>query len=208
MPTPTGTSSTPVPSDTTDLTLPYNAAAPRCWWFGDHAEGRLGYRGVDATIRRLRHILETQGPFDGVFGFSQGASGAALLTSLLEDPTQHPVFAAPGREGESWPPSPLKFAVMVAGFAALSDEGQRAVKRTVATPALLVVGRGDTVVSQGKSLGFSSAWLSRLQWTNASVSSLHAPAERSLLLYEGFSNLRIEFHDGGTCFPQLQRLSS
>ena len=121
---------------------------PRAWWFGDFAEGPIEFKGIDATIRHLRRILETLGPFDGVWGFSQGGACAAILASLMADPSQHTVFAAPGA---NWPPSPLKFAVICSGFIPLDPMCQALFKKKVPTPSLLVLGKGDTVAGHGQS---------------------------------------------------------
>jgi len=121
---------------------------PRAWWFGDFAEGGTQFRGIDATIAYLRQILENHGPFDGAWGFSQGGACAAILASLLADPSQHPTFASPGR---NWPPPPLKFVVMVSGFIPLDPMCQSLFKQAVPTPSLLVLGKGDTVAGHGQS---------------------------------------------------------
>lgn len=98
-----------------------------------------------------------------------------------------------------WPPAPLKFAVMVSGFAALSEAGQRAVKRAVDTPGLLVIGKGDTVVAEGKPFSAGVCFhASAVRLMLIPATSCPFPSERSLVLHEGFSNLRVERHNGGT----------
>lgn len=44
--------------------------------------GSFTYEGLEIGLDMLAHVLKTQGPFDGVIGFSQGAMMAAMLTSL------------------------------------------------------------------------------------------------------------------------------
>ena len=45
-------------------------------WWQDAAAARkvppAGYLGFDASLRMLQGVLEREGPFDGVLGFSQG----------------------------------------------------------------------------------------------------------------------------------------
>ncbi|ORY79754.1 serine hydrolase-domain-containing protein [Leucosporidium creatinivorum] len=141
--------------------------APRAWWFGESQTGFYDCKGLDASVARLRMILETQGPFDAIWGFSQGAATASLIVGLLEGPHRHPVFAAPAREGYSWPPPPFKFAIFNSGFFP-KDPRVRAVSG-IQTPSLHVLGRGDAVVADHES--------------ESLIVACHNP--------------RVEFHDGG-----------
>lgn len=53
------------------------------WGQGDfEAERRIW--GLDASINKIMDILAKHGPFDGIIGFSTGATVAAIITSLLE----------------------------------------------------------------------------------------------------------------------------
>eukprot|EP00667_Euglena_gracilis_P031726 EG_transcript_46650 len=44
----------------------------------------MGYEGVEAGLQHVRTFLQTDGPFDGLLGFSQGANLATLLTAEAE----------------------------------------------------------------------------------------------------------------------------
>lgn len=105
--------------------------------------GFFDCKGLDASVARLRMILETQGPFDAIWGFSQGAATASLIVGLLEGPHRHPIFAAPAREGYAWPPPPFKFAIFNSGFFP-KDPRIRAVSG-IQTASLHVLGRGGLV---------------------------------------------------------------
>lgn len=120
---------------------------PRGWWFAEREEGFRRFRGVEPTLEYLRKVLVEQGPFQGVWGFSQGGACAAILASLIADPSQHPIFAAPG---PNWPPPPLQLAVIVGGFLPLDPMCNALFEKKVPTPSLHVVGRGDTIVGHGK----------------------------------------------------------
>ncbi|EAL72836.1 DUF341 family protein [Dictyostelium discoideum AX4] len=50
------------------------------WWRASK-DGKE-YRGWEQTLDYLRNVFETQGPFDGVIGFSQGAVLASLICSI------------------------------------------------------------------------------------------------------------------------------
>lgn len=45
---------------------------PRAWWRANDDDGT--YEGFDDSLRFLGGEIRDKGPFDGVFGFSQGAS--------------------------------------------------------------------------------------------------------------------------------------
>ena len=50
-------------------------------------------RGWDATATRIADAVRTLGPFDGVLGFSQGASAAALALALVPSLRETVAFA-------------------------------------------------------------------------------------------------------------------
>lgn len=85
----------------------------RCWWTIEPREnGMIKILHWEETLVYLRKILIEQGPFDGVLGFSQGGALSGYLTSLLENPQLHPIFAAPATSpNESWPHPPFLFSV-------------------------------------------------------------------------------------------------
>jgi predicted esterase len=99
---------------------------------------RMRYEGWDRTRKALVSIFETQGPFDGIFGFSQGAALAGLLVGLR----------AP--DGVPTPEQPLTFdfAITVSGF--VSNDPTHAPlyahKGSYALPSLHIIGRSDGIV--------------------------------------------------------------
>ncbi|KAJ0419888.1 serine hydrolase FSH [Aspergillus carlsbadensis] len=80
--------------------IPKGAAGPYLCWTEDFgpAENR-------AAIDLIHHTFATEGPFDGVFGFSQGASMAAAY--LLEQATLYPDQPLPVRFGIFASPPPI-----------------------------------------------------------------------------------------------------
>ena len=60
------------------------------------------YIGLDESLRVVREAVERDGPYDGILGFSQGATLAALFC-LLAAPT-------------AASPAPFRCAILVAGF--------------------------------------------------------------------------------------------
>ncbi|GAA5980279.1 hypothetical protein JCM11641_005527 [Rhodosporidiobolus odoratus] len=154
-----------------------DADTPRAWWFAEPSTGDGHYRkfrDFDATLRYLRDILEKQGPFDGVFGFSQGGAAAAILAALVENPTLDPIFAAPSSDSSvQWPPKPFKFAILSAGFFPLDPQTSAYFTSKPTTPTLHVLGKGDTIVGE----------------------------DRSIPLTQAFADARVEWHDGGHHTP-------
>ncbi|BGP36749.1 Family of serine hydrolases 3 [Rhodotorula kratochvilovae] len=152
-----------------------DADTPKAWWFAETQDGQYRkFIKFDETLHYLRNILETQGPFDGVFGFSQGAACGAILTALVERPSLDPIFAAPSENPQvQWPPAPFKFAILSAGFFPLDPRASAYFDTKSKTPTLHVLGRGDTIVGE----------------------------ERSVPLTEAFEAARVEWHDGGHHTP-------
>jgi acetyl esterase/lipase len=91
-------------------------------------------RSRDALIERFQR----QGPFDGVFGFSQGAALTGLLVGLR---------ASDGRPTREHPLA-FRFAVLVSGFPS-NDPSHGALyasRASYALPSLHLVGRADGIV--------------------------------------------------------------
>ncbi|KAJ2334666.1 hypothetical protein GGI00_001745 [Coemansia sp. RSA 2681] len=85
-------------------------------------------------------VLNEQGPFDGILGFSQGGSLAVIIAALLE-----------GREGPSFgievSHPPIKFVVLAGAFKAEAPQYQYIYDKPLAnTPSLHMMGTYDTVV--------------------------------------------------------------
>jgi hypothetical protein len=103
------------------------------WW---HA--RAHYEGWDDTRDSIVSVFEKEGPFDGVFGFSQGAALTGLLVGLR---------SIDGNLTSSQPLS-FRFAIMVGGFLAVDSdlESLYAEKERYDVPSLHIIGLSDSVV--------------------------------------------------------------
>ncbi|HWZ90539.1 MAG TPA: alpha/beta hydrolase fold domain-containing protein, partial [Polyangiaceae bacterium] len=100
--------------------------------------GAVRYEGWPATRDFITALCQRVGPFDGVFGFSQGAALAALLAALGACPSDHSAEAPPR----------FDFAIMVGGFAS-SDRDHAHLFETpsgIPVPSLHVIGRADGIV--------------------------------------------------------------
>ncbi|KAL2782628.1 serine hydrolase-domain-containing protein [Aspergillus keveii] len=58
------------------------------WGYGDFQTEKI--KDIDQSITKVLNILKAHGPFDGIVGFSTGATVAAIITSLLEDMRRMP----------------------------------------------------------------------------------------------------------------------
>ncbi|GAB5360619.1 hypothetical protein AAMO2058_000642700 [Amorphochlora amoebiformis] len=107
------------------------------WWNMEDRSSRpsiaLRYTGARHSLDVLKTHLDENGPYDGVFGFSQGASAAALLCAKY--------------------PSSFRFAVLVSGFVPRDEELAHMLRKAQAKEkgiqmlrSLHVFGANDTLV--------------------------------------------------------------
>jgi hypothetical protein len=160
------------------------------WW----RRREDSFLGLEEGFEEIAKCLVEQGPFDGVIGFSQGASMAGMITALLEKPyeARQEAFAVNQREGMgmSFPASfipadgkgrihpPLRFAAAYSGFASPFAVHAAFYNPKIQTPMLHVIGSLDTVVSE----------------------------KRSLALVEACAGLsRVVYHPGGHFVPSSQK---
>ncbi|KAI9779842.1 MAG: hypothetical protein M1839_007155 [Geoglossum umbratile] len=133
------------------------------WLRKDEQTGE--YVGIDASFDFLAGVLETQGPFAGVIGFSQGAAVAAMLASLLEGGARMASFAARQSAGGVAFPEALRalhhprfrFAVAYSGFLATDPRYAACFEPRIETPLLHVLGSLDGVVDEQRSLNLVRA---------------------------------------------------
>ncbi|WP_158813983.1 hypothetical protein [Methylocapsa sp. S129] len=121
------------------------------WWRATAIEGaaaeadaRVGmgvkrYQGWRTTVDAIVAAFARQGPFDGLFGFSQGAALAALLVGLR---------TRDGSPGSGAKSLAFDFAIMVGGFVSADADlarlyGERA---NYDLPSAHIMGRSDAIV--------------------------------------------------------------
>nr|GAT48770.1 predicted protein [Mycena chlorophos] len=102
--------------------------------------------GLPDSIAFLRDVLKSR-HFDGVLGFSQGATVAGFLAALLERPEAYPDFMVDGKA----PHPPFKFCVAVSGFRMRGAIGEAVFASNYRTPTLHVIGHNDVVVIEERS---------------------------------------------------------
>ncbi|ORZ01304.1 serine hydrolase FSH [Syncephalastrum racemosum] len=118
---------------------------PYGWWYPtstypNTAEGY--YTGFRESVEHLKDILIKEGPFDGIFGFSQGACLAAVMVELLENRALMPDLLP-----SSFEHPPFKFAIIAAGFKPDSQDATAALfKSKIKTPSIHLIGEADTLI--------------------------------------------------------------
>jgi hypothetical protein len=125
------------------------------WWQRRGKDNFCFYEGLEAALQSIALTLEQQGPFDGILGFSQGGTAAAMVASALE----------PGRESHfsiAHQPKhpPLRFAIACSGSRASENPLYRAFyEPKIATPTYHLLGHSDNVANEARSLGLVRACL-------------------------------------------------
>lgn len=123
--------------DTRDATLAAFGELPdypmqQVWWLS--SEDNATYEGFHESVAFLETVFRTQGPFDGVVGFAQGGTLAAVLAAM-----QHPVIR-------------FRFAVCISSFPSRAAAHRDFVAPgTVGLPSLHVLGEHDILVTPDRS---------------------------------------------------------
>uniref|UniRef100_A0A1I8A3C7 FSH1 domain-containing protein n=1 Tax=Steinernema glaseri TaxID=37863 RepID=A0A1I8A3C7_9BILA len=120
---------------------------PRAWWFSK-AERTFSSRdetqiadGFSVSMDQVIAHLRQNGPYDGIMGFSQGASMAHLLAAAYRSNSE-----TPNEQGL------FKFAIIVAGFKSLSTVHDTYNAVTIrGLPTLHIYGTSDEIVHASRS---------------------------------------------------------
>ncbi|KAL8937579.1 MAG: hypothetical protein Q9216_004354 [Gyalolechia sp. 2 TL-2023] len=125
-------------------------------------ETEIVYTGLQDGLARIGETVKTEGPFDGVIGFSQGACAAGMVASLLEPGRMDGFIKAAAFEGnplaEKFPDAfhgmqaPLKFVIIYSGFPAPNETRYGSFyDPKLRTPTLHFLGSVDGVVEEARS---------------------------------------------------------
>ena len=102
------------------------------------------YQGWKRTRDRIVSLFKKEGPFDGVFGFSQGGTLASLLVGLR----------SPDGKPSTSKPLAFKFVIVVGAFLAndpvLAELYHE--KESYDLPSIHIIGRSDFIVPSAQSL--------------------------------------------------------
>ena len=111
---------------------PSLAAGGFGWW-------HEGFSGWEQTRDWITGQLSAGPRVDGLFGFSQGAALAGLLTAVQESGSAPPGFH-------------FDFAIMVGGFTSDLPKHTELLRHKLTTPSVHVIGRSDVIVPRKDSL--------------------------------------------------------
>ncbi|CAI2350709.1 unnamed protein product [Caenorhabditis sp. 36 PRJEB53466] len=122
-----------------------HAETSRAWWFSNEEAMSFSSRetsevavGFEESVAAVVKFIEENGPFDGLLGFSQGASMVHLLI-------------AKAQAGEINLPG-IRFAVFFSGFLSLSSKHEHLTTLQIKDiPSLHVFGDADEIVARPKS---------------------------------------------------------
>jgi hypothetical protein len=122
----------------------------RAWWFArdDPANSETGtYEGLERSLGYLGDYMKKEAPIHAVWGFSQGACFAGLLTALLSPGLKdHPLRKhLPSNQG---PPSA---GVFISGFKARFPQYGSIYAQGIDVPTLTIIGEKDDAVPSEKS---------------------------------------------------------
>ena len=117
------------------------------WWFSkedgsyDALETTDCQNGFEESLAYLDNVFETQGPFDGILAFSQGACLASILCRISQQNSS-------SQESVKFKFIKFKFAIIVAGFK--SGQVQHEIYydkyKKIDLPSLHVIGKADKVI--------------------------------------------------------------
>nr|VZI08671.1 unnamed protein product [Spirometra erinaceieuropaei] len=110
------------------------------WWFSREdstfdAQEQTDYlSGFDKSVNTVKEALRSQGPFDGIFAFSQGAAFVTLLQILME------------KFPEQWDAPKVQFCILVAPFKSRCSLHTPLYALPIQMPTLIVYGLDDKVI--------------------------------------------------------------
>ncbi|XP_014239421.1 esterase OVCA2 [Cimex lectularius] len=128
-----------IPSHDAENKQDLAASNPRSWWFTDTNKTYVSKIESDIaecfeeSVSYIQDHVNKNGPYDGLFGFSQGATFAALICCLIQ-------------KGEFQ--ANFKFVIIGAGFRSLCKPHLHYYNTKLVIPSLHIIGETDQVISK------------------------------------------------------------
>lgn len=123
----------------------------RAWWFArdpDPAKNEPGtFEGLEQSLDLIGDLLQKTGSVHAIWGFSQGACFAGLLTALLSTQDKDNLFRKRLPSSQGVP----SLGVFVAGFKSRFPQYDSAYASGIDAPTLHVIGSRDTAVTPERS---------------------------------------------------------
>ncbi|KAJ1907867.1 hypothetical protein LPJ81_000479 [Coemansia sp. IMI 209127] len=113
------------------------------WWWARKSK-TTEYRGLEKALRQMGEILNEQGPFDGILGFSQGGCLGIIVSALLAGRTQSDGLGF-GMEVNH---PPIKFMVLAGPFLLNDPRYQYLYSEKLNIPSFHMSGEYDTVITR------------------------------------------------------------
>lgn len=162
----------------------------RGWWFSDenktyHAQDITNCQvGFEQSLEYIDKIFETQGPFDGVFSFSQGASLASILCRIAQINLTNESFKFRNIK--------FKFAIIVAGFK--SGQTQHDIyynlEDKIKLPTMHIIGETDKVIPKDMSQLLLDYFLNPKVYNHAGGHFVPVNAEAKNAFIEFFNQVK------------------
>ncbi|CAO3639296.1 unnamed protein product [Cunninghamella blakesleeana] len=117
---------------------------PFGWWLAKEENVQPeddSFVGFKESIDVVKDVLTKEGPFDGIFGFSQGAAFASMLAAALENRSLLPEYFS-----EEFQHPAFRFAIVSASFIPERPISQRIFAHKIKTPSLHMIGETDTLI--------------------------------------------------------------
>ena len=116
----------------------------RCWFLKEPGCSFNYEEDFKKSIEHLDKIFRDKGPFDGIWGFSQGATMVAILTKLLTD--EHKTHLISNVD--------FKFVIIAATSKSIQNELDKYYdsNRKIDLPSLHIIGKNDKLVEYTKAL--------------------------------------------------------
>jgi len=122
----------------------------RAWWFArdNPASSEKGtYEGLERSLEYLGHYMQKEAPIHAIWGFSQGACFAGLLTALLSPGLKDHSLRKHLPSTQALPSA----GIFVLGFRARFPQYDSIYAQGIAVPTLTIIGVKDDAVPPKKS---------------------------------------------------------
>ena len=121
---------------------------PYLEWWNASDDGTV-YEGLEDTLAYVDDFVAREGPFDGVIGFSQGGTLAALLCALQERRRR---LASPAAAPAELTPEDFRFCICVCGLRSRLREHRQLYESGIRLPSLHFLGRADSLTAHSRRL--------------------------------------------------------
>ncbi|KAI8319077.1 hypothetical protein GQ54DRAFT_318719 [Martensiomyces pterosporus] len=113
------------------------------WWVKNGKNPEL--RGIEECLTVIGNVLNEQGPFDGIVGFSQGAAFAVVISALLDGCKGSLSF------GVEVSHPPIKFLLLAGAYRLDMPQYQYLYEKRFSMPSMHMMGTYDTVIEISRS---------------------------------------------------------